>query len=135
DIQWPYPQRIPVGPLMNYGYEDEVLLITPMRAASKLPSRPAKIEAAVKWVICQEVCIAGQGDLSLALPVASAIPAPSPFHDLFVKTRRHLPQPLPAAWKLKAISLPDALMLTGRTPRPISAAEFLPAESLIIENA
>ena len=135
DIQWPYPQRIRVGPLMNYGYEDEVLLITPMRAASKLPSGPAKIDAAVKWVICQEVCIAGKGDLSLALPVASAIPAPSPFHDLFVKTRRHLPRALPAAWKLTAVSLPDALVLTGRSPRSISTAEFFPTESLIIENA
>src|ERR1700756_4328189 len=27
-IQWPYPQRLPVGPLMNYGYEDEVVLLT-----------------------------------------------------------------------------------------------------------
>src|SRR5258705_8946075 len=27
EIQWPYPQNIPVGPLMNYGYEDEVVLL------------------------------------------------------------------------------------------------------------
>src|SRR2546421_4436166 len=26
DIQWPFPQNLPVGPLMNYGYEDEVVL-------------------------------------------------------------------------------------------------------------
>ncbi|HEX3061514.1 MAG TPA: protein-disulfide reductase DsbD domain-containing protein, partial [Usitatibacter sp.] len=28
EIQWPYPQKLPVGPLMNYGYEDEVILLT-----------------------------------------------------------------------------------------------------------
>ncbi|HST02149.1 MAG TPA: protein-disulfide reductase DsbD domain-containing protein, partial [Usitatibacter sp.] len=28
NIQWPYPQKLPVGPLMNYGYEDEVILLT-----------------------------------------------------------------------------------------------------------
>ena len=27
-IQWPYPHPLPVGPLMNYGYEDEVVLLT-----------------------------------------------------------------------------------------------------------
>src|SRR5258708_13106966 len=27
EIQWPYPQLLPVGPLMNYGYEDEVVLL------------------------------------------------------------------------------------------------------------
>src|SRR3989440_1234575 len=27
EIQWPYPKPLPVGPLMNYGYEDEVVLL------------------------------------------------------------------------------------------------------------
>ena len=27
-IQWPYPHPLPVGPLMNYGYEDEVVLLS-----------------------------------------------------------------------------------------------------------
>src|SRR5436309_2103460 len=27
EIQWPYPRPLPVGPLMNYGYEDEVVLL------------------------------------------------------------------------------------------------------------
>lgn len=30
DIQWPTPQRIPVGPLVNYGYEDLVTLLVPI---------------------------------------------------------------------------------------------------------
>src|SRR6266513_665480 len=27
ELQWPYPQPLPVGPLMNFGYEDEVVLL------------------------------------------------------------------------------------------------------------
>ena len=27
-MQWPPPRAIPVGPLVNYGYEGEVLLLT-----------------------------------------------------------------------------------------------------------
>ncbi|HWA29644.1 MAG TPA: protein-disulfide reductase DsbD domain-containing protein, partial [Rhizomicrobium sp.] len=27
-ISWPYPKRLPVGPLMNYGYENKVWLLT-----------------------------------------------------------------------------------------------------------
>ena len=135
DIQWPYPRRIAVGPLMNYGYEDEVLLITPMHAAHQPQATTAKVGAAIKWVVCQEVCIAGKGNLSLVLPVAKTAPAPSPFHDLFVNTRKQLPRPLPARWKIKAISLPDALELDVRAAQAISAAEFFPAEPLIIENA
>ena len=32
EFTWPAPQRIPVGPLMNYGYESEVLLPMPVTA-------------------------------------------------------------------------------------------------------
>src|SRR5688572_10776715 len=27
-FQWPAPTRLPAGPLMNFGYEEEVLLLT-----------------------------------------------------------------------------------------------------------
>ena len=27
EIHWPYPQRLPVGPLMNYGYSDQAMLL------------------------------------------------------------------------------------------------------------
>ena len=42
EIQWPYPKPLPVGPLMNYGYEDEVVLLTDLtvarlRQARRLP--------------------------------------------------------------------------------------------------
>src|SRR5258705_12809831 len=32
EIQWPYPKRLPVGPLMNFGYEDQVALLTDVKA-------------------------------------------------------------------------------------------------------
>ena len=30
DIVWPAPKRLPVGPLMNYGYEDQAILASPI---------------------------------------------------------------------------------------------------------
>src|SRR5438552_15861058 len=42
-MEWPYPRLIPVGPLMNYGYEDEVLLITLVHAARRRASGRARI--------------------------------------------------------------------------------------------
>ena len=134
-IQWPYPRRIAVGPLMNYGYEDEVLFIVPMHAAPQPKEGAAKIAAALKWVVCQEVCIAGKGDVSLELPISTAAPAPSPLHDLFAKTRALLPRPLPAKWQIKAVSFSDAFLLTARIGKPISSADFFPVDPLVIENA
>src|SRR5690349_2706843 len=31
-IQWPYPKPLPIGPLLNYGYEDEVVLLSELKA-------------------------------------------------------------------------------------------------------
>ena len=45
EIHWPYPRRLPAGPLMNYGYEDEVLLlarITPPRDLA--PGTPVTLD-------------------------------------------------------------------------------------------
>ena len=33
-IQWPVPRALPVGPLVNYGYEGEVLLLVDIAAAA-----------------------------------------------------------------------------------------------------
>ena len=46
-IQWPYPNPLPVGPLMNYGYEDEVVLLTELTppASATAGSFPLKARA------------------------------------------------------------------------------------------
>ena len=41
EIEWPVPERIPVGPLMNFGYHGEVLLLTRVGAAGGPASRQA----------------------------------------------------------------------------------------------
>src|SRR5882757_8399496 len=38
EIQWPIPQRIPAGPLTNYGYENEVYLLTEITVPRNLPT-------------------------------------------------------------------------------------------------
>ena len=72
NIMWPIPQKIQVGPLVNYGYKDEVLLITRVRAPDNLPlNQDLIIEAKAKWLICEKVCIPGKAHLSLKLRSAS----------------------------------------------------------------
>ena len=55
-IQWPYPMRLPVGPLMNFGYEKEVALISDIKApADAKPGDTATLEADVDWLVCSEI--------------------------------------------------------------------------------
>src|SRR3979411_2845751 len=55
-IQWPYPHPLPVGPLMNYGYEDEVVLLS-QRTPPAAASGAIPIKARAEWLVCKDVCI------------------------------------------------------------------------------
>jgi thiol:disulfide interchange protein DsbD len=69
-IQWPPPRALPVGPLVNYGYEGEVLLLTDIAVTSAMSSAgPATLQARADWLVCREVCIPEGADLA-HLPVA-----------------------------------------------------------------
>ncbi|HTC93136.1 MAG TPA: protein-disulfide reductase DsbD domain-containing protein [Terriglobales bacterium] len=135
-IEWPAPVRLPISRLMDYGYEDQVLLMVPIRAPANLkPGGTVQLAATVKWIVCREVCIPGHGDVALPLPVSSDTPKPSADHDLFAKTKTSLPLPAPRTWKQSAVAQKDDLVLTIRTGKPVNSAIFFPLEADQIENA
>jgi thiol:disulfide interchange protein DsbD len=73
ELQWPVPQRLRVGSLANYGYEDEVLLPVGLEVpASAPPGTTVRLQAHASWLVCSDVCIPGGADLVLELPVRSA---------------------------------------------------------------
>jgi len=71
-IQWPAPLAVPVGPLMNHGYEGEILLVSELHS-SIAPSGgdPLTIAARVDWLVCKDICIPDGADVLLTLPVAT----------------------------------------------------------------
>ena len=70
---WPTPQRLPVGPLMNYGYEDEVLLPMTLTApANAKAGETVTLTAAASFLVCAEICVPEDATLTLALPVTAA---------------------------------------------------------------
>ena len=78
-IQWPVPKRIPVPPMMNHGFEGEIVLPVEILVPKDWPAgQEAKLAARADWLICKDVCIPGGADLTLNLPVVAASPAPNP---------------------------------------------------------
>jgi thiol:disulfide interchange protein DsbD len=72
ELQWPAPERIQLGGLMNYGYEEEVVFIVTVQAPEDLkPGSDLAITANLSWLICKETCLPGEAALDLVLPVAS----------------------------------------------------------------
>ena len=77
EIAWPVPEKIPVGNLANYGYENTVLLPVPLEVSTlyKPPmalggSTPAMdIQLKASWLVCRKECIPEEGTFSLSLPL------------------------------------------------------------------
>lgn len=74
DIEWPIPERIDFQGATNFGYHGETWLLTSLSVPAVID--PAvivnghiEINTTAKWLICKDVCIPGQAELSLTLPV------------------------------------------------------------------
>jgi|GEM_PF-39809 len=72
DIAWPTPKKLPVGPLMNFGYEGTLLLPVPVTvpAGFQGASLPVRLEA--QWLVCKDVCIPESGNFELEIPTQAA---------------------------------------------------------------
>jgi len=66
-IQWPTPEKHNMGPLVTYGYDGDVYLLTTITPPKSEQSQNIKITARASWLVCQEECIPGKADLSLNL--------------------------------------------------------------------
>jgi thiol:disulfide interchange protein DsbD len=85
DIQWPLPRKLPPLEVTTYGYEDEVVLLVPLKLDTSLPPGPLSLAAKVSWLECKDVCIpAGTGvQASLAIGGEAKASTNSPILDLW----------------------------------------------------
>lgn len=72
EIRWPFPERLPFGPLTNFGYSGALLL--PVELTVPADARPGdrfKASLRARWLICADTCIPDEATLALDLPVAA----------------------------------------------------------------
>ncbi len=139
-IQWPLPQRLPIPPLMNYGYEGEIVLpveITlPSDATLSLVGHSARLAARADWLVCKDVCLPGGADLELTLPVVNGNPAPdAKWAALFEKALATLP--LRALQGVKASTADGAisLLLPGVKAPALKDVYLFPTIEGLVEPA
>lgn len=136
-LQWPAPRRLENPPLADYGYENKVLLMAPVRPPANLKlGGVAELAANVRWLVCHDICIPGRETVRLSLPVASGAPKlDSRWREAFARTRAQLPARLPSGWKVSAVSNQEAFVLSIQTGRREPGATFFPLKPLQIKNA
>lgn len=140
-IQWPHPVRIPTPPLMTYGYEGEVLLMSQITPPPSLrPGSHFTIGATANWLVCEKVCIPGGAQYTLELPVSEGQAASDPkWQSLFAETRRQLPVEPGPDWFASFTITDDAYSLTVRAPNDVrmdaSSLYFFPLDETGVEAA
>ncbi|WP_043337991.1 protein-disulfide reductase DsbD family protein [Belnapia moabensis] len=135
-IEWPAPRRIPTGPLMSFGYEDEVLL--PLRVS--VPANATgefAVEAEANWLVCAELCIPEEGRFRLSLPVTAPGRPDQALAPLFAAAEAAVPRPSPWVARAALEGRRGSLTLEDESlsPTALREAEFFPDEPGLIENA
>jgi thiol:disulfide interchange protein DsbD len=143
-IVWPHPEKIPTPPLMSYGYENEVWLLTQITPPKTLPQKSVTLRAKAKWLVCKEACLPASDDISLSLPVKNETPAlDTRWQSGFAKTRAAVPT-TETAWKVRAERAANGkdFVLRLRPPTGINIADwksdeiyFFASEPSLIESA
>ena len=134
--EWPVPRRLGNASIVDFGYEDDVTLIIPMRADAHLPElQSAPLAAQISVLICREMCIPGKAQVSLTLPIRPQAPAAdSHTAELFAAARKALPRPAPKNWKFALADEKGSFLLTASLGRSITQAVFYPLVESQIDN-
>ncbi len=129
EIQWPIPLKLDEpGDIQIYGYHDEVLLLQEMTPPASLKDSTVQLAAEASWLVCEKICIPGNANLKLDLPVAAQSTASN--EEIFSRYRRSLPQDWPAAgiaratWQRQATEL--RLTVESAALANYPAADFFP---------
>jgi len=131
-IHWPTPIRLGLGTVADYGYEGQVLLMTPLESSGKAGALSNPIEADVRYIVCREMCIPAKAHLTLANPPGDDFRS---WRTLFQQTRQQLPKLLPPGWKISVESNNTQFIISVRGATGIKAANFFPLEPNQIENS
>jgi thiol:disulfide interchange protein DsbD len=137
-IQWPAPERIEYGPLVNYGYSDKAGLISMITVPQDWPAgEPFPVRAQATWLVCEEICIPEEGSFALDIQTGPETIADSGAALLFAAARRS--QPVPAPWTVGYAIDNERLTLAVASPdlaaARLSQVYFFPHAWGVVDHA
>jgi len=138
DIVWATPKQLRTGPLMDYGYEGEVLLPVPLKAsADARPGSTARLKAHAAFLVCKDVCVPADADLSVDVPVAAVAGAPDPkWGPRIAQALDDAPKPGPLEAAMTLAGSAIKLTVTGQpaTGPGRDQAYFFPYDAAALDN-
>ncbi|MFY9855264.1 MAG: thioredoxin family protein [Terracidiphilus sp.] len=136
-MRFPAPKRLPLGPLMDYGYENEVLFPLQLRVADNAQSGPVTLHAKVDWLVCREACIPGKAELEVSRSVYEHPSKPVSLasdEQLFRRFLGLIPKVSPAKFKARFEPTPEGFRLTVETGKRETEGAFFPSDPDVLDN-
>ncbi len=102
-VQWPYPEVLAALDIISYGYSGTQYFLIPLTIDQKAkPGEKLTVTVSVDWLECREICMPGQEELKITLPVKKE---PSQvderYVEIFSQARFKIPKPL-KDWNVSA---------------------------------
>ncbi len=123
ELLYPVPDKIPFGPLMNYGYEDRAVLLQEIIAGENIGAGPHKFNVRSEILVCADICIPEFGAHSFTLDT----PYEGDKSLLFEQARIALPKTLNGAASYRA---ENGDLVLSLSPEDADLAHSLAAESV-----
>ena len=139
-LAFPTPERLPVGPLMDFGYRGTVLLPFSVtvpataQASTPQPGERFTLAAEARYLVCERVCIPEEAVLRLEFPVGT--PALSPHAATLDAAQAALPRKNPFVAELGLAEGRARLVVSDPVlgPATVRDAEFFPAAQGVLDN-
>ncbi|RJG14461.1 protein-disulfide reductase [Massilia cavernae] len=134
DIVWPTPRRLPLGPLVNYGYEGQVLLPVSVAVPADFAGSTLTVRLHAEWLVCKEICLPESGDFHIEISARS----PTTSHrELFDAARVATPRAVPGASASgRVVGAALAIEVHGLpAPAQGQALQFMAEDAGVIDHA
>jgi thiol:disulfide interchange protein DsbD len=122
ELEWPTPNKIPFGPLTNYGYEGQVTLLQNLTLPDDIGTTPFALNGKVSLLVCHDICIPETHDVFITFNVNTA-----PEIEKIANAESKLP--LNVNWETTFYRYQDQLIINSIT-EDISALENI--ENIVI---
>ncbi len=137
-IHWPMPTAKPYEGLTNYGFGERVLLLNEVRLSENWPSNQSvNLKATVSWLVCNDVCIPGDAQLSLTLPTAESPQFDGQIQALFSQARAKWPQTVdwPASYQISDSEVVIDVVSSEEKFASASEIQFFPFDNELVDHA
>ena len=134
-LQFPPPVRLPLGTLMDFGYEDQVAFPVTLTAAPSAKPGRQHLDAEVRWLVCSSVCLPGKAHLGIDVEVVKGPVGEAPLVGALGSAIKTLPKPLPPGMSVSAVGDAKQILVTLKTGSHETDAELYPFDEEQIANA